>query len=351
MSMRSLLQPDQIWYGGLVRSEAAMRIMSDIGSKLTHTFQVTNDGPWHVEDFNILIEWPHLLLKEGSGKRLLYLTDMPEITPRGIGECYVNPKHINALGLRDAIRRPPLYTNRRPPRPYKEDKLVITQRRKKRKRKRRSLLQDSNNVNNNVISDTSWTSSVVMASEANIKTASAYSSEADIILDCANEKIVQCHIFTCRIHGGLRANESAVVRLRSRVWNSTLVEEFGAAASTVAIHAKAHLELPEELDQSILVDDTTLATLMAFPDASVLGEGSGLETVPTWIIVVSVLVGLVVVSLIAGTLYKLGFFQRNRVPEDVMISAKVTSSLHHNGHHHHSNGNGNGTSRIDDYIS
>ena len=62
MSMRSLLQPDQIWYGGLVRAESAMRIMSDIGSKLTHTFQVTNDGPWHVEDFNVLIEWPHRLV-------------------------------------------------------------------------------------------------------------------------------------------------------------------------------------------------------------------------------------------------------------------------------------------------
>merc|ERR1719273_767563 len=164
---------------------------------------------------------------------------------------------------------------------------------------------------------------------------------ADIVLDCADDQIVKCHIFTCRIHGGLRANESAVVRLRSRVWNSTLVEEFGHAASTVAIHAKAHLELPEELeiDQSIWEDDTTVATLMAFPDASVLGEGGGLETVPTWIIVVSVLVGLVVVSLIAGTLYKLGFFRRNRVPEDVMISAKVMT-----------NGNG-GHSRMDDYIS
>ena len=102
-------------------------------------------------------------------------------------------------------------------------------------------------------------------------------------------------------------------------------------------------ELPEELeiDQTIWEDDTTVATLVAFPDASVLGEGSGLEAVPTWIIVVSVLVGLVVVSLIGGTLYKLGFFRRNRVPEDVMISAKVTSQ----------NGNGAHHSMMDDYIS
>ena len=88
--------------------------------------------------------------------------------------------------------------------------------------------------------------------------------------------------------------------MRSRIWNSTLVEEFGSSASTVAIHARAHLELPEELDlhQEIWVDDTTVSTLWAYPDASILGEGHGLDTVPTWIIVVSVLVGLFVVSLI-----------------------------------------------------
>ena len=108
------------------------------------------------------------------------------------------------------------------------------------------------------------------------------------------------------------------------------------------------------------MDDTTVATLMAFPDASVLGEGSGLDTVPTWIIVVAVLAGLLVVSLIALTLHKLGFFRRNRVPEDVMISAKVTSAslIASNGNGHHANGssghggqNNGGHHRIDDYIS
>ena len=116
----------------------------------------------------------------------------------------------------------------------------------------------SQTINNNVIiSENKWTK-VVAASTHQTASASEAASEqqqprplqqthieavkaADVVLDCSNDQIVKCHIFTCRIHGGLRANESAVVRLRSRVWNSTLVEEFGHAASTVAIHAKAHL--------------------------------------------------------------------------------------------------------------
>ena len=336
--MRSLLQPDQIWYGGLVRAESAMRIMSDIGSKLTHTFQVTNDGPWPVEDLNVLIEWPHSLV---NNKRLLYLAEAPEVTPPGIGECFVNPRHINSLGLRDAIRRPPLYVNRRPPRPYNDNTNKLVIQRKRRRRSVPSSSSDASTVNSdNVIMHKSlevskWPLQALQQQQPPQGLPNTIETvKADIVLDCSDSDLVQCHIFTCRIHGGLRANQSAVVRLRSRVWNSTLVEEFGDAASVIAIHAKAHLELPEELDlhQKLLVDDSVVATLLAFPDASVIGEGTGLETVPTWIIVVSVIVGLIVVSLIAGTLYKLGFFQRNRVPEDVMISAKVMS-----------NGNGNST--------
>ena len=117
----------------------------------------------------------------------------------------------------------------------------------------------SQTINNNVIiSENKWTKVVAASTHQTASTSGAASEQqqqpyplqqthieavkaADVVLDCSNDQIVKCHIFTCRIHGGLRANESAVVRLRSRVWNSTLVEEFGLAASTVAIHAKAHL--------------------------------------------------------------------------------------------------------------
>ena len=34
------------------------------------------------------------------GKWLLYLTDPVEISPPGVGRCYLNPKHVNSLGLR-----------------------------------------------------------------------------------------------------------------------------------------------------------------------------------------------------------------------------------------------------------
>lgn len=35
-----------------------------------------------------------------QGKWLLYLTDPVELSPPGVGECFLNPRHVNSLGLR-----------------------------------------------------------------------------------------------------------------------------------------------------------------------------------------------------------------------------------------------------------
>ena len=45
---------------------------------------------------------PYLQVENGlaQGKWLLYLTDPVEISPPGIGQCYLSPRHVNFLGLR-----------------------------------------------------------------------------------------------------------------------------------------------------------------------------------------------------------------------------------------------------------
>ena len=65
------------------------------------------------------------------------------------------------------------------------------------------------------------------------------------VLDCSSD-VIQCHTFSCRL-SNLRANESAVIRIRSRVWNSTLVEEF-PGAQLVVIQSRAKVVLPKLLD-------------------------------------------------------------------------------------------------------
>jgi hypothetical protein len=145
------------------------------------------------------------------------------------------------------------------------------------------------------------------------------------MLDCSGDKI-KCHIFDCRLYG-LRANESVVIRFRSRLWNSTLVEKFGGGnAELVVLQTRGRLALPENLDihQSVIDNDITVASLVGIPRQS--DNGGGIESIPLWIILLSVAIGLVVVVCITATLWKLGFFRRNRLSDDVMISAKIMHS-------------------------
>ena len=82
------------------------REVGEIGQKLSHTFHVVNEGPWPAEEVTLHIDWPYQA--EGGaeqGKWLQYLTEAVELSPPGIGRCFLSPKRVNSLGLRE--RRPP----------------------------------------------------------------------------------------------------------------------------------------------------------------------------------------------------------------------------------------------------
>jgi len=190
----------------------------------------------------------------------------------------------------------------------------------------RSDISSSEYSEDTIYSDSSvgWTAT---SSQSNspYNTFSTLDYSRAAMLDCSGDKI-KCHIFDCRLYG-LRANESVVIRFRSRLWNSTLVEKFGGGnAELVVLQTRGRLALPENLDihQSVIDNDITVASLVGIPRQS--DNGGGIESVPLWIILLSVAIGLVVVVCITFTLWKLGFFRRNRLSDDVMISAKIMHS-------------------------
>jgi hypothetical protein len=105
VSVRGGVRPEAILYGGTVKGESAVREVGEIGSRVQHTFHVINEGPWQAEEVTLHIDWP--FQAEGGaeqGKWLLYLTDPVELSPPGIGRCFLSPKRVNSLGLRE--RRP-----------------------------------------------------------------------------------------------------------------------------------------------------------------------------------------------------------------------------------------------------
>ena len=66
--------------------------MKDI-REIVGSFHVVNDGPWIGKAVTLHIAWPYK--EEGGsdqGKWLLYLTNPVEVSPPGIGRCFLSPK-------------------------------------------------------------------------------------------------------------------------------------------------------------------------------------------------------------------------------------------------------------------
>jgi len=226
VSIRSLVQPNKVWHSGQALGESAMRVLSDIGPRVIHTFQViqilkginacifykfhfkvTNDGPWHVDNMEVQIQWPYQLApplgrKSGFGKWLLYLTGIPEIAPLGAGQCFVNPRTVNSLGLRERG----LSTSR-----INSTDFFISSDSSVTRKKRSAHVSDLSAIQyNHHNTDTSDFQTLSNSESGYV--AFTMDSNAQIVLDCSSDQ-VQCHTFSCRINK-LRANESAVIRIK-----------------------------------------------------------------------------------------------------------------------------------------
>ncbi len=182
-------------------------MMPDIGSKVTHTFHISNDGPWHVGDdnVNLIIDWPFQLSppeidggdggegeREGEeegvedvgvarpGKWLLYLASEAEVTPPDAATCYLNPRMINHLGLRDRTTQEKVEEE--------EEEEVMGQVASLPKRRRREAVQDGGD-----------------------KESPSLLSDADAVtINCVNGR-ARCMVLNCRIWH-LRARENVVIR-------------------------------------------------------------------------------------------------------------------------------------------
>nr|CAD7259860.1 unnamed protein product [Timema shepardi] len=78
VGLTGAVRPEQVFYGGEVKGEYAMEYRDDIGSRVLHSYQVTNKGPWRVSSLVVSIEWPFQVGNDKpQGKWLLYLDEKP----------------------------------------------------------------------------------------------------------------------------------------------------------------------------------------------------------------------------------------------------------------------------------
>ncbi|TMS01757.1 Integrin alpha-6 [Larimichthys crocea] len=114
----------------------------------------------------------------------------------------------------------------------------------------------------------------------------------------------KCVTFVCPL---VNMKNLATLTVRARLWNSTMIEDYSNAWS-VLVRGRATLKLQTDKPTINMESHSTEIEVHVYPDVGQQLDSSA----PLWIIVVSVLAGVVLLALICLLLWKCGFFVRQR---------------------------------------
>lgn len=232
----------------------------DVGPQVTHIYELHNSGPSSIRAAELQVGWPARFRDEN----LLYAM---EIQTDGPISCRTNSS-LNPLGLQV------------------------------------SSLQDTPEL----LGFLRNTSSPPHRHKRAVTAADSYSGKT---LNCTN---ISCLRIMC-IVGRLDRGQSAVVKIRSRLWAHTFLQRRNdpyILNSTVSFMV---ISMPYRIQPSTLPQHTTsMGTLVLWgtPDVSF--------AVPLWVIILAILLGLLVLAMLTLAMWKCGFFDRARPPADDDIS-------------------------------
>ncbi|XP_028605447.2 integrin alpha-6 isoform X2 [Podarcis muralis] len=249
LSLTGVAKPAQVYFGGNVIGESAMKSEEEIGSLIEYEFRIINLGKplktFGTASLDIL--WPKEIK---GGKWLLYLVS---INSKELGEVQCEPRNeINPLGIKMS----------------------------RSSRTKRQVAEKQ----------TEGGKSFSLFSERKYKT-----------LECNKE--ANCVTIRCPLQG---LDSKASVVLRSRLWNSTFLEEY-SKMSYLDIVIRATISIAAA-DNIKLANEATDVRVTVFPAKTVaLYKG-----VPWWIILVAILAGLLMLALLVFLLWKCGFFKRDK---------------------------------------
>ncbi|KAM3859578.1 integrin alpha-3b [Diretmus argenteus] len=252
----------QTYFSGEVMGESAMVSTNDVGSLVEYNFSVVLPGE-PLRDMGTLaveFEWPFEVV---NGKWLLYLT---EIIFKGTAETHCVPPGdvVNLLNLtlsESSSKRP----------------------------KRQILVHEDDDV----------TQPQIVEPQAAITLLTP--RKETYLLDCS-KSTARCVTFTCPL---LNMTTSAKIIVRSRVWNSTMLEDYSNALR-VKVKGQATLKLITDKPTIKMDSETREFTVNIDP---VFGEETPYE-VPLWIIIVAAVAGILLLGVISLILWKCGFFRR-----------------------------------------
>ncbi|XP_074767486.1 integrin alpha-6 isoform X4 [Athene noctua] len=250
LSLTGVAKPSQVYFGGNIVGESAMKSEDNIGNLIEYEFRVTNLGR-PLKTFgtaSLDIQWPKEI---SNGKWLLYLM---KIDSKGLEKVSCQPENeINSLHVAESHNS----------------------------RRKREVAEKQ-------ITDS--------------KTFSLFSERKYKTLDCNVN--ARCVDIKCPLKG---LDSKASIVLRSRLWNSTFLEEY-SKMNYLDILVRASISVPAAAKNVKLTNEVAQVRVTVFP-AKPVALYTG---VPWWIIAVAIFAGILMLALLVFLLWKCGFFKRNK---------------------------------------
>jgi len=92
-----------VFYGGQVKDDLSVKYRDEVGSRVLHTYQVFNSGPWKVSNLVVNIDWPYQVASHFTPRKwLLYLDEKPYVEGieiKKLAECNFLIKKMYSLIL------------------------------------------------------------------------------------------------------------------------------------------------------------------------------------------------------------------------------------------------------------
>ncbi|KAE8596150.1 hypothetical protein XENTR_v10015988 [Xenopus tropicalis] len=127
------------------------------------------------------------------------------------------------------------------------------------------------------------------------------------LLNCTN---VKCLMISCKV-GHLGGGQRAVVKIRSRLWAPTFLQRKNDYYSLIANVSFEVKKMPYDIQPAKLPAATILiktSVIWATPNISF--------AIPLWVILLAILLGILVLAILTLVMWKCGFFDRARPPQD-----------------------------------
>uniref|UniRef100_A0A1A7WSF4 Integrin, alpha 3b n=2 Tax=Iconisemion striatum TaxID=60296 RepID=A0A1A7WSF4_9TELE len=248
-------------FGGKVMGEYAMKNTSNVGSLVELTFDVGMNGQLlgNMGTLAVDFQWPY---EVANGKWLLYQTQIV-VSGQSEMECEPPGGVVNFLKLNLSKNKP--------------------------KRAKRQAGEDHTNATMQHLNVESQAATTLLT------------TRKKYLLDCSMGT-AKCVTFTCPL---LNMSNSAKIHVLSRLWNSTMLEDYSDAL-IITVKGRATLKLITD-KPTIKMDNQTFQFSVEIESEEMV---EAIYELPIWIIISSAVAGIILLGIIILILWKCGFFQR-----------------------------------------